>query len=100
MFSLRPYQQTAVDAVRDSFRSGRRRPLLVAPTGSGKTVIFSFVTASAAAKGNRTLVLVHRQELLEQCHRSLDSMDVPHGLIASGLTPERHQLTQVASVQT
>jgi superfamily II DNA or RNA helicase len=100
VFSLRPYQQTAVDQVRDSFRAGRRRPLLVAPTGSGKTVTFSYITASAAAKGNRTLILVHRQELLEQCHRALDSMDVPHGLIAAGLTPERHQLTQIASVQT
>ena len=100
MFDLRPYQQAAVDGVRDSFRAGRRRPLLVAPTGSGKTVIFSYVTASAAAKGNRTLILVHRAELLEQCHRSLESMDVPHGLIASGLTPDRSQLTQIASVQT
>ena len=100
MFSLRPYQQAAVDQVRDSFRAGRRRPLLVAPTGSGKTVTFSYVTASAAAKGNRTLILVHRAELLEQCHRALNSMDVPHGLIAAGLTPERHQLTQIASVQT
>jgi superfamily II DNA or RNA helicase len=100
VFDLRPYQQAAVDGVRDSFRAGRRRPLLVAPTGSGKTVIFSFVTASAAAKGNRTLILVHRAELLEQCHRSLDSMQVPHGLIAAGLTPDRSQLTQVASVQT
>ena len=100
MFNLRPYQQAAVDAVRDSFRSGRKRPLLVAPTGSGKTVIFSYITASAAAKGNRTLVLVHRAELLEQCHRSLSQMDVPHGLIASGLTPDRSQLTQIASVQT
>jgi superfamily II DNA or RNA helicase len=27
-------------------------------------------------------------------------MDVPHGLIASGLTPDRSQLTQIASVQT
>jgi superfamily II DNA or RNA helicase len=27
-------------------------------------------------------------------------MDVPHGLIAAGLTPDRNQLTQVASVQT
>ena len=62
--------------------------------------MFSFITASAAAKGNRTLILVHRAELLEQCHRALDSMGVPHGLIAAGLTPERHQLTQVASVQT
>ena len=100
MFDLRPYQQAAVDGVRDSFRAGRRRPLLVAPTGSGKTVIFSYITASAAAKGNRTLVLVHRAELLEQCHRALDSMDVPHGLIASGLTPDRSHLTQIASVQT
>jgi superfamily II DNA or RNA helicase len=62
--------------------------------------MFSYVTASAAAKGNRTLILVHRAELLEQCHRSLASMDVPHGLIAAGLTPDRNQLTQVASVQT
>jgi len=100
VFDLRPYQQAAVDAVRDSFRSGRKRPLLVAPTGSGKTVIFSYITASAAAKGNRTLVLVHRAELLEQCHRSLSQMDVPHGLIASGLTPDRSHLTQIASVQT
>jgi superfamily II DNA or RNA helicase len=100
VFDLRPYQQAAVDGVRDSFRAGRRRPLLVAPTGSGKTVIFSYVTASAAAKGNRTLILVHRAELLEQCHRSLSQMDVPHGLIASGLTPDRSQLTQIASVQT
>jgi superfamily II DNA or RNA helicase len=100
VFDLRPYQQSAVDGVRDSFRAGRRRPLLVAPTGSGKTVIFSYITASAAAKGNRTLVLVHRAELLEQCHRSLSQMDVPHGLIASGLTPDRSHLTQIASVQT
>lgn len=100
MFPLRSYQQAAVDQVREAFRAGRRKPLLVAPTGSGKTVMFSYVTASAAAKGNRTLILVHRQELLEQCHRSLASMDVPHGLIAAGLTPDRNQLTQVASVQT
>ncbi len=100
MFPLRPYQQAAVDQVREAFRAGRRKPLLVAPTGSGKTVMFSYVTASAAAKGNRTLILVHRAELLEQCHRSLASMDVPHGLIAAGLTPDRNQLTQVASVQT
>ena len=100
MFALRPYQQAAVEAVRQSFRSGRRRPLLVSPTGSGKTVTFSYITASAAALGNSTLVLVHRAELLDQCHRSLASMDVPHGLIASGLTPDPTHLTQVASVQT
>ena len=100
MFSLRPYQSAAVDQVRESFRSGRRRPLLVAPTGSGKTVIFSYVTANAAAKGNRTLVLVHRAELLNQTHAALSQLEVPHGLIAAGKTPDSTHLTQVASVQT
>lgn len=100
MFSLRPYQSSAVDAVREAFRAGRRRPLLVAPTGSGKTVIFSYVTANAAAKGNRTLVLVHRAELLNQTHAALTQLEVPHGLIAAGKTPDSTHLTQVASVQT
>jgi DNA repair protein RadD len=100
VFALRPYQQSAVDSVRESFRAGHRSPLLVAPTGSGKTVIFSYITASAASKGNRTLVLVHRAELLNQTHLSLQGMDVPHGLIAAGRTADPSQVTQVASVQT
>ena len=100
MFSLRPYQSQAVDQVREAFRAGRRRPLLVAPTGSGKTVIFSYVTANAAAKGNRTLVLVHRAELLNQTHAALSQLEVPHGLIAAGKTADHSHLTQVASVQT
>lgn len=100
MFPLRPYQSQAVDQVRESFRSGRSRPLLVAPTGSGKTVIFSYITANASAKGNRTLVLVHRAELLNQTHAALSQLGVPHGLIASGKTPDSSFTTQVASVQT
>jgi superfamily II DNA or RNA helicase len=74
--------------------------LLVAPTGSGKTVIFSFVTANAAAKGNRTLILVHRAELLNQTHAALAQLDVPHGLIAAGKTADPSHVTQIASVQT
>lgn len=100
MLNLRPYQHLAVEAVRASFRSGKRRPLLVSPTGSGKTVVFSYVTAAAALKGNRTLILCHRAELLDQIHRSLDNMDVPHGLIAAGRTSDPTSITQVASVQT
>lgn len=33
---LRDYQELAIEAVRDSFRRGHRRTLLVSPTGSGK----------------------------------------------------------------
>jgi len=38
---LRDYQEDAIQAVRDSFRSSHRRTLLVSTTGSGKTLMFS-----------------------------------------------------------
>jgi superfamily II DNA or RNA helicase len=100
MLDLRDYQRRAVDAVREAFRSGKRRPLLVAPTGAGKTVIFSYITANASLKGHRTTVLVHRAELLTQTSKALQKMGVSHGLVAAGKTPDPTQSVQVASVQT
>jgi len=100
MLDLRPYQSVAVESVRNAFRTGKKRPLLVAPTGAGKTVIFSYITHHAFVKGHRTTILVHRAELLTQTHKALVKMGVPHGLVAAGKTPDPTQLVQVASVQT
>lgn len=55
---LRPYQQEAVAAA-----VARREGVLVAPTGSGKTVI---AMGLIAALGVRTLILVHTRTLLDQ----------------------------------
>lgn len=97
--ALRDYQARAVEAVRDAFRSGARAPLLVAPTGAGKTVMFSYVASEAASRGKRVLILVHRRELIRQASRKLTETDVSHGIIAPGHTATR-DLVQVASVQT
>jgi DNA repair protein RadD len=96
---LRPYQSDAIERVRDAYRSGARAPLLVAPTGAGKTVMFSYVAMSAAERGRRVLILAHRRELIRQASRKLTETGVPHGIIAPGHTPTR-DLVQVASVQT
>lgn len=96
---LRDYQQSAVGQVRATFAFGRKAPLLVLPTGGGKTVCFCYVAEQAAAKGRRVLILVHRQELLRQCSAALDRLGVEHGLIAAGCTFRPHAV-QVASVQT
>lgn len=40
---LRPYQQEAVDAVYEKWAVGDVSTLVVAPTGTGKSVIFSEV---------------------------------------------------------
>ncbi|MFE8034134.1 DEAD/DEAH box helicase [Thiohalocapsa marina] len=97
--SLRDYQAHMLSEVRTAYAQGFRAPLLVAPTGSGKTVCFSYVAANARAKGNCTLILVHRRELLEQTSRTLDAFGVEHGRIAAG-EPQTDAAVQIASVQT
>jgi DNA repair protein RadD len=96
---LRPYQQQAINDLRAAFRNGAQAPLLVAPTGAGKTVIFSAIAKAIAAKGRNGLVLVHRRELVTQASRKLTDAGVAHGIIAAGMGGANASI-QVASVQT
>lgn len=99
MIALRDYQEQIISDLRHAFTTGCRAPLLVAPTGSGKTVLFSYIASQAAIKGNGTLILVHRQELLRQTSDTLARFGVEHGLIAPG-QEHTEALVQVASVPT
>lgn len=63
---MRPYQQEAREAIHAEWNDGRRRTLLVLPTGTGKTIVFAAVTEDQVRSGSRVLVLAHRGELLEQ----------------------------------
>ena len=74
---LRPYQQEAREAVQAEWAKGRKRTLLVLPTGCGKTIVFSKIIEDQVKEGKRVLVLAHRSELLEQasdCDRSWHSL--------------------------
>ncbi|NLV84127.1 MAG: DEAD/DEAH box helicase family protein [Spirochaetales bacterium] len=66
MYELRPYQGEARDAVLSEWDQGHQRTLLVLPTGTGKTVVFSSVIQHEIQDGSRALVLAHRGELLTQ----------------------------------
>ena len=68
---LRPYQQEAREAVQAEWASGRKRTLLVLPTGCGKTIVFSKIIEDQVKEGKRVLVLAHRSELLEQASDKL-----------------------------
>lgn len=97
---LRPYQTTAVDAIRRAYLRGYRKPLLVLPTGGGKTVIFSYITRQAAEKGNTVVILLHRVELVRQTSEKLREMGVDHGVIHPQYRPQYYKNVQVASVQS
>jgi len=96
---LRHYQQQAISDLRMAYRSGAHAPLLVAPTGAGKTIILAAITQAAAGRGRRILILVHRRELIRQTSAKLTHAGVVHGIIAAGFVPSDHPV-QVASVQT
>jgi len=77
--NLRPYQQTAVDSARDSF-ARHKSVLLVAATGTGKTVVISDIIKRALIKGKRTIVVAHREELIRQAALKIEGY--------TGIVPE------------
>ena len=99
MIKLRPYQQRGVDDLRGAYARGAKAPLYVLPTGGGKTITFSHITDSAIQRGNRVILLAHRQELLRQISGALDLFDTPHGMVMPGRTATEQECL-VASVQT
>ena len=94
----RPYQHEAVAALLAAAARGVQRPLLVLPTGTGKTIIFALLVQR---RGGRALILAHRDELIQQAVDKLHLVDptLPLGVVQA----ERDELTAptvVASVQT
>lgn len=101
---LRPYQRAAVDALYDCWEEGKGdHPLIVAPTGSGKSVILAALCSEAVEwPGTRVCVVTHRKELVEQDARAIMRMtDVRVGIYnaALGMKELQHSIT-VATIQS
>ena len=94
----RPYQHEAVAALLTAAARGVQRPLLVLPTGTGKTIIFALLVQR---RGGRALILAHRDELIQQAVDKLHLVDptLPLGVVQA--EQDRHDASIViASVQT
>jgi superfamily II DNA or RNA helicase len=82
--------------------AGKRRPLIQAPTGAGKTMIAAAVVQGALAKGNRVLFVVPALSLVDQTVAAFWAV----GIRDVGVIQAQHEMTnlsrrvQVASVQT
>jgi DNA repair protein RadD len=93
MIDLRPFQ---LDAIAESNR--HNRPMIVAPTGSGKTVIAAEIIRRAENKF--VLFLAHRRELIHQTRGHLADFGVKAGVILAGEPMDQTFRVQVASIQT
>jgi DNA repair protein RadD len=99
---LRLYQALIVAEFGRHVERGERSILLVAPTGSGKTVIGAAIINCAIARGHRALVIAHRREIITQTRDKLVANGVNPGIVLAGFEDELRPYAnvQVAGIQT
>lgn len=98
---LRPYQTAAIEALREGIRSGHKRQILAAPTGSGKTVCASHLMQEAANKFSSAIFLCDRVALVDQTSKVFDTYGIAHGVMQADHWRARPwERIQVASAQT
>jgi len=88
VIQLRPYQVDGIERTRHAMRSGKRRTLIVSPTGSGKTVLAASLIEHGIARGSTFLFVAHRRELITQCVAKLRDDGIPEekiGIVMAGL---------------
>lgn len=102
MKQLRPRQQKAIQALRQSLGKGTRKVVVKAPTGFGKTVIAAHIIKMARDKGNRVIFCVNAISLVDQTAEKF----MEEGITEIGIIQGQHEMTdysqpvQIASVQT
>lgn len=105
MMQLRDYQRRAIDGLYRYFEHNNGNPLIVAPTGSGKSVIIGALCKEILDQwpDQRVMILSHVKELLEQNFAKITSFwpKAPAGLYSAGLgaRQSRDPIT-VASIQS
>jgi len=102
--TLRPYQERALSALWDYWERGEGlHPLLVLPTGAGKSLVMAEICRRALEwPGTRICVLAHRAELIAQNAAAIERQTgTAPGVYSAGLGRREvgHPVT-VASIQS
>lgn len=101
---LRSYQKRAVDDVIAYFARAKGNPLVVMPTGSGKSIVLAEVARRAMTEwpSTRILVATHRQELVAQDAQAILRAwpEADLGVYAAGLSMRQVRSLTVASIQS
>ncbi|MFD5508289.1 DEAD/DEAH box helicase [Streptomyces sp. NPDC127051] len=102
-FTPRPYQTEAIQALIDGWRGPNNRLATVLPTGAGKTVVFAnLIVATQAGRAGRTLVIAHREELIQQAADKIRAVapQLRVGIVKAERDEHQDADVIVASIQT
>jgi len=95
-----PYQIDGIECLRDGFRAGHNRGLLVMLMGAGKSIAALELMRSCAEKNNPSLFLCDRRMLATQIVEVARAQELPSGLLLSGRGHDLDELCQFGSKQT
>jgi superfamily II DNA or RNA helicase len=103
ILSPRRYQQDCIDAVAAAKHRGVQRPVVVLPTGAGKTIVFAHLAKlfREAFPAKKVVIIAHTDELVQQAARKVKA--VAPGLKVGIVMADRHEIWAdviVASVQS
>lgn len=98
--ALKNYQVLHKKEIVNNFGHGLKRLLVVMPTGSGKTTVFSSLTQDWQQQRLRVLIIVHRIELVDQIFMRLKDFGVDASLIIGGQSIDVSNDIQVATIQS
>lgn len=76
MIRLYDYQSEIVTKARQKMAAGHKHIMIQSPTGSGKTVIFSYIVSEMTKKNKRALIITDRIELLTETGGTLDDFGI------------------------
>ena len=98
---LRDYQERAFEQAREHIRNGKRRILIIAPTGGGKTVLASAIMEMAREKGSKANFVVDRLSLIGQTSDTFSRYGLEHGVVQGDHPLYRPSASiQICSIQT
>lgn len=100
MINLRPYQQDTIAGLRESIAKGNRRAIMSAPTGAGKTIMFTYMVARHLERGGKALIFTHRRELLKQAGGTFSKFGLDPSFIVPGKKTDFSASLSVGMIET
>lgn len=102
MIQLYDYQQDSIEKTKDQILKGKTNILIQSPTGSGKTVMFSYIVSQMKQNNKRALIITNRIELLFETGGTLEQFGLqPYHILAGQMVqPPMNYQVYVAMSQT
>jgi superfamily II DNA or RNA helicase len=101
MINLRPYQKQSIAEIDEYFRNGKKRVILRANTGAGKTTIATWMIERSLRYNYPTIFVVRGRLLVSNASETLDKYKIDHSVCMAGhYRYSQKKLVQVCSIDT